>query len=106
MLFDLHRPLDDVYGESRSRILDDPRKEKQPVEIRETNATPSGPTRRWIQVDEKHISRRLHEFQVYFVRDKSLRESAENCEIIRTRNEGDVQLWNYVQHSNTSIILM
>jgi len=48
MPFDLHRPLDDVYSESRSRILGDPRKEEQPVEIWETNATPGGPTRRWI----------------------------------------------------------
>jgi len=39
MPFDLHRPLDDVYSESRSRILGNPRKEEQLVEIWETNAT-------------------------------------------------------------------
>ncbi|TGZ53331.1 hypothetical protein DBV15_08533, partial [Temnothorax longispinosus] len=66
MPFDLHRPLDD----SRSRILGDPKKEKQPVESRKTNATLSGPTRRWIQIDEKHISCRLHRFQIYFVKDE------------------------------------
>lgn len=93
MPFDLHRTVDDVYEASHEVEYSTTRvKEKQPVEIWETNATPSRPTRRWIQIDEKHISRRLHRFQVYFARDEFLRESAENCAITRMQNERGAQL--------------